>query len=227
MTDADACAQRRDDAAADRIRAVERWVADVAHDIRTPLQALLMNIEVVRSATSRKIPAAGPLQVLEEETRKLAGLVDALTAVLHAPGATFLTFDVDGLIDRLTPLLQAGTRTRFVMQPYGRAGDGVLAWTRTDLFAYAVARAALGVREAMPAGGTLRVDALANPRDIAIRITGTPAPDADVDPAPVQALRAALRSVAEESDGTIFLPPGSTAGREVEVHLVVRRAGIA
>jgi len=212
----------------DRLRTIERLIADAAHDIRTPLQALLMHIEVARRAGPKPAVAAGmagPLDVLQEETHRISALIDALTAVLDARDAPLETFEIDDALGRIAPLLRAGTRSRWVVHGPGRAGNGVFAHTRSDILCYAVVRAALAVRDALPRGGELRVDARPVAPHIEIRITGRPAVAAPLRPDQVDVTIAALAELLRDSDGTIALQPGSTPGQDVEIRILVARAG--
>jgi len=210
----------------DRLRTLERFIADAAHDMRTPLQTLLMHIEVARRAGVQAAAGTpGPLAVLEEETRRLSALLDALTAVLCSGTAPLETFEIDEALARIAPLLHAGTRTRYVVHGPGRAGNGVFARARTDILCYAVARAVLAVRDALPRGGALHVDANAAERHVEIRIRGEPAAGAPIRPDEVHVALANLAEVVRDSGGTIALQPGSTPGQDVEIRILVARAG--
>ncbi|MCI0437176.1 MAG: hypothetical protein L0271_26600 [Gemmatimonadetes bacterium] len=212
------------DADADRLRTIERLIADVAHDMRTPLQALLMNIEVARLGASPETTGAA-LDALDQESRRLSALVDALTAVLRSPSEMAETFEIDQPLERIAPLLRAGTRTRHVLRAIGRAGDGVLARAPLDTLCYAVARLVLALRDALPDGAVLTLDAHAAPDQIEIRISGRPRIGARVSPDYLDAAVTALAPSLEAAGGTIAIRAGSTIGAGIGVRLVAARAG--
>jgi phosphoglycerate-specific signal transduction histidine kinase len=70
---------------ANRFQLVSRMADDLAHEIKNPLNSMVINLEVIRSR-ARKGDAAGVLDradVVESEVRRLNGLIDGMLKLLR------------------------------------------------------------------------------------------------------------------------------------------------
>lgn len=86
---------------------IERFADDVAHEIRNPLNALVINIEVLRRrvANGDADAAMGRLDVLEQEVGRVHTIVERFIALLRPARAAEPTSDLAEALDDVLPLL--------------------------------------------------------------------------------------------------------------------------
>jgi signal transduction histidine kinase len=138
----------------------QAMMADVSHQLRTPLAALRLRLDVL--ALQAPEPVADELAGAQDEVARLSRMVDGLLAVARAENVTSaqVLVQVDVLIqDRAAAWLPA-TEERpvhlevTVAEPVtARLGDGHLEQVLDNLLANAL--------EAVPVGGHIRVSAVA------------------------------------------------------------------
>lgn len=163
---------------ANRMDLVARWADDLAHEIKNPLHAMVINLELVkrRAGSGDREPLVDRVEVVEAELHRVHHLVESLLRLVRPwPDATVAR--VDGVFDDLLPVLLARARVRklgFEHQP-GRArvdmAPGRLALVLLNLVDNAI--------EATPEGGriTTACDDGEDSVRITIRDTGAGLPD--------------------------------------------------
>ncbi|NJD09023.1 MAG: HAMP domain-containing histidine kinase [Gemmatimonadetes bacterium] len=109
---------------AERCTLVRRIADDLAHELRNPLNAMFINLEVLRSRVRAGDSAAAleRLTVLEQETRRLAGLLDDVLRLLRPepPGsAQFPVAEILAEVGTLAALLAKQARRGFELRPGG------------------------------------------------------------------------------------------------------------
>jgi signal transduction histidine kinase len=209
---------------ADRVRTIERLAADVAHEVRTPFQSLLINLELLRGrlqagSTGDALQRTG---VIELEVRRLSSLIDAFLTILPAGAGEAEMFDVDHAIDRVAPLLQIQAREG--RAEFRRDPIRAIAHAHRGNFLYALARGALALRDSLGGGGRLLLDGAADERVIRIRLGAEPLPGRVPESAP--ALRA-VHCLATLVDvyGTIQPASGSPPTPRIGLEIALPRAG--
>lgn len=101
---------------------IARFADDVAHEVRNPFNALIINIEVLRRrvATGDAQAALGRLDVLEQEVRRVHSTVERLVALLRTARPSESTTDVAAALDDVVPLLAVrAAALRCEFQPPG------------------------------------------------------------------------------------------------------------
>ena len=192
--------------AALRADLVARVVADAAHELRNPLNALVINLAVLRSRVTAgdRDGALGRIDVLESEVRRVHGILERLVALLRPPRDTDDPADAGEALDDVLPLvtLHAAAR-RIVVVPAGSPDGLAVAIPRATL-RYIVLDAAMAVLERIVEGGRLDVAVEAEPP--AIRVRGTPPDGAGKSPeAPLAQLllEAAAGSAGPDPDAPV------------------------
>ena len=139
---------------ANRMDLVARWADDLAHEIKNPLHAMVINLELVkrRAVSGDPGPAVERAEIVEAELHRVHALVESLLRLVRPwpPGATCA---VDGVFEQLLPVLGARTRIRridYVHQP----GGGPVAISPGDL-ALVLLNLIDNAIDASPEGGTL------------------------------------------------------------------------
>jgi signal transduction histidine kinase len=95
-----------------RFELVSRLADDIAHEIKNPLNSIVINLEVLRVRIGRQdtdaaLERAG---VIEHEARRLHALVDRLLQLLRPERDPATSLALDQLFDELLPLVEARVR---------------------------------------------------------------------------------------------------------------------
>ena len=146
------------------------FLADVSHQLRTPLAALRLRLELLEQDTEP--PTACELRQALEEIRRLSRLVDGLLAAARAEHATpaAAAVRVPGLLaDRAAAWQPLAAEHGIRLDVPGTAGTitalatpGHLDQVLDNLIANAL--------DAVPAGGTIRLTAEASPRSVRLTV---------------------------------------------------------
>jgi two-component system, NtrC family, sensor kinase len=150
---------------AERLAAVGRISAQVAHEVRNPLSSIGLNTELLEEAVKKaRFPEAGDEREARQLLAAIAGEVDRLTEVTEQylrlarlPPPSLESEDVNQLLTRVLDFSQKELERARVRverdldpgQPRALADEGQLRQVFLNLLRNS--------REAMPAGGTLRI----------------------------------------------------------------------
>ena len=153
---------------ANRLELVSRWADDLAHEIKNPLHAMVINLELVKRRAGGNDPA--PLieraEVVESELHRVHGLVDSLLKLVR-PWPESTTATVQEVFQALLPVFQARARIRkveYVHEP----GSAIAAISPGDL-AQVLVNLVDNAIDATPEGG--RVSTAVETEDHQARIT--------------------------------------------------------
>jgi signal transduction histidine kinase len=100
------------DTSANRYEVVSRLADDLAHEIKNPLNAIVVNLEVLR----RKIQAGATevaverAHVVDQEIARVHLIVDQVLQLMRPPRAGVQTISLDETIAEMQPLLEAQAR---------------------------------------------------------------------------------------------------------------------
>lgn len=160
---------------ANRFDLVSRLADDLAHEIKNPLNSIVINLEVLKVRVGRGDAAAAldRAAVIELETRRLHLMIDRLLQLLRPDRDEADSFALDQVLDELLPLVEV--RARLAGNTFTCAGDtAVLVPMRRDTFKFALLNVLTAVHERLgDKGGSLSV--VCAPADggrIAITIAG-------------------------------------------------------
>jgi signal transduction histidine kinase len=112
------------DLLAGRFELLSRIADDIAHEVKNPLHAMVINLEVLkRRLVAEDAPAAlERAAVLDEELRRVNGLVHQLISLMRRPAEGAQALDVDETVDEQLPIVEAivkAARRPFRYQPIG------------------------------------------------------------------------------------------------------------
>ncbi len=98
---------------ANRMDLVSRWADDLAHEIKNPLHAMVINLELVKrkAGSSDPEPVRQRAEIVEAELHRVHGLVESLLRLLR-PWPARGTADVADTFDALLPVLTARSRIK-------------------------------------------------------------------------------------------------------------------
>lgn len=100
---------------------------DVAHEMRSPVQSVVVNLEVLRrrAAKGELEEVEKRADVLEQEVRRLHALADAFVGLLRAP-ADPAALPAESLLDPVEPLIRTILRARHIELELPPFPSGVL-----------------------------------------------------------------------------------------------------
>jgi signal transduction histidine kinase len=157
---------------ANRFALVSRLADDLAHEIKNPLNAIVINLEVLR-ARIRKGASDAALDradVIEGEVRRLHQLVDRMLQLLRPDRDESATLALDHVLDELLPLIEAQTRlarNTFVAD----CSATVFVPVRRDVLKFALLNIFTAVHDRLgEGGGTLSLECRPGAADVRLHI---------------------------------------------------------
>ncbi len=151
-----------------RMDLVSRWADDLAHEIKNPLHAMVINLELVKRRAGG--PNAGAVvqraAAVESELHRVHALVDSLLRLVR-PWPPRPRTDADIVFEELLPVLGARTRVRKVDYEH-RPGGGALVDMPAEELALVILNLVDNAIDATPEGG--RVATRVEPTREGVRI---------------------------------------------------------
>ena len=111
---------------ANQMDLVARWGDDLAHEIKNPLHAMVINLELVkrRAGSTDPEPIVQRAEVVEAELHRVHGLVDSMLRLVR-PWPAASSVDPDRVFEDLLPVLGARTRIRRLDYEHHPGGGSV------------------------------------------------------------------------------------------------------
>ena len=218
---------------ANRMDLVARWADDLAHEIKNPLHAMVINLELVkrRASAGDAAPAIQRAEVVENELHRVHGLVESLLRLVR-PWPPEPICNADRVFEQLLPVLGARTRIRRVDYEH-EPGGGAVAFSSGDL-AQVLLNLVDNAIDVTPEGGRVATACIMGREAVTIRVAdggpGLPAriraSDDYRDPEP-QAGRSGLGlavSVAllHRAGGTLEFEPGTGGNGTIAIVTIPR-----
>jgi hypothetical protein len=162
---------------ADRLAAISRVSGGVAHEVKNPLNAILLHVEVARSKLARGDSAVdAQMEIIAREILRLDRVVKTFldfTRPVELKLQPVLLQQVLSEIAELARPQAAAANIRVVAAAGDSTADGVEVSVDGDLFKQAVLNVVVNAIQAMPEGGELRFEASAAKDTAEIRISDT------------------------------------------------------
>jgi signal transduction histidine kinase len=125
---------------AGRFELLSRLADDLAHEIKNPLHAMVINLEVLkrRVVTGNQEGALDRVGVLEHELRRVNELIHRLLMLLRPDREGVQLLDIDEVLAEIVPLLELQARVSRVPFEYRAIGRETRARIQRDALAYAL-----------------------------------------------------------------------------------------
>lgn len=159
---------------ADRLAAISRVSGGVAHEVKNPLNAILLHVEVAKARLAKGETDIGPqMEIISKEILRLDRVVKTFLdftrpVELNLSNVSLREF-VEDVVNLARPQAEANKIRVNVMQE----GDGVEIRVDRDLLKQALLNVVVNAIEAMPQGGELRFEAAAGEDTAEIRVSDT------------------------------------------------------
>ncbi|HEV8242349.1 MAG TPA: ATP-binding protein [Thermoanaerobaculia bacterium] len=146
-----------------QLRALTRVYRGVAHDLRAPLNAMVLNLELLRRSLDPTTPRREDLEakqqrwvtVIEQELQRLRRALDVLLAQTAPPSEKAEPFDLRGVLEEIEALLYPQARQQRVTVDVKVPDDMVTVVALRDQIKQSALNVAINALEVMPDGGTL------------------------------------------------------------------------
>jgi signal transduction histidine kinase len=173
---------------ASQLRALSRVYRAVTHDLKAPLNAMVLNLDLLQSALQRgqRGDAAREaddseqyLGILREELERLDRSLLALLAETTPAGRSREEFDAGAMVGEIERLLRPQARLQHVALEAHLPGTAVRIAGQRDRLKQAILNVAINALEAMSDGGALelRLEALADRAEVLITDSGPGIPE--------------------------------------------------
>lgn len=155
-----------------RFDAISRIADDISHEIKNPLHAMVINLELVkrRVVTGDGEAALERAAIVEEEIQRVHHLVDALLRLLR-PAPEVDGVDVEATLDDMLPVLEAEARVQRVEFRYVPAGRPTPLHVDPAHLRHAVLNLFLNAVEVLgQGGGRVELAVEAGDKDVRVRV---------------------------------------------------------
>ena len=164
-----------------QLRALNRLYRGVAHDLRAPLNAMVLNLELLRRSLDPSAPpreGIGERQqrwvgIIEQELQRLRRALDILLAQTAPASETPERFDLRDVVEEIGELLYPQARQQKVELERVVPEHSVPVLAHRDQIKQAALNIAINGLEAMPEGGKLRLAVESQGATATIRLADT------------------------------------------------------
>ena len=188
---------------ADRLAAISRVSGGVAHEVKNPLNAILLHVEVAKAKLARGDTDVEPqMEIISREILRLDRVVKTFLDFTRPVELNLATVPLQELMGEIVELARPQADAAKIRVNVDQEAEGVEVRVDRDLLKQAVLNVVVNAIEAMPEGGELRFEALAGEDTAEIRISDTGAGH------PARAARQDLPPVLHDTQGRLRHRPG-------------------
>ena len=159
---------------ADRLTAISRISGGVAHEVKNPLNAILLHVEVARAKLARGDNEVGPeMEIISREILRLDRVVRTFLDFSRPVELKLANMAVHDLVGELVDLARPQAAAANIQILTNEDSDGAEVRVDRDLMKQAVLNVVVNAMQAMPEGGELRFESAVNGEMVEIRVTDT------------------------------------------------------
>jgi signal transduction histidine kinase len=157
---------------ADRLAAISRVSSGVAHEVKNPLNAILLHVEVAKAKLANgDTDVSQQMEIISREILRLDRVVKTFLDFTRPMELNLVTIPVQRLVDEIVDLARPQAEALKIRVIVGQAADGVDVRVDDDLLKQAMLNIAVNAMQAMPDGGELRFESSATADVAEIRIS--------------------------------------------------------
>ena len=157
---------------ADRLAALSRISGGVAHEVKNPLNAILLHVEVARSMLARgQTDVAPQMEIVSREILRLDRVVKTFLDFTRPVELHFSEVPLQELVAEIVDLARPQAEYSKIKVSVKQDEDGGTVRVDRDLLKQAVLNVVVNAIEVMPGGGELRFESRLNSDTAEIRIS--------------------------------------------------------
>jgi signal transduction histidine kinase len=159
---------------ADRLAAINRVSGGVAHEVKNPLNAILLHVEVAKAKLARGDTSVEPqMEIIAREILRLDRVVKTFLDFTKPVELNLTIVPVRQLVDEVVDLARPQAGASSIRIFVEQEAEGVDVRVDTDLIKQAMLNIVVNAMQAMPEGGDLTFHASASEDAAEIRISDT------------------------------------------------------
>jgi signal transduction histidine kinase len=159
---------------ADRLAAISRISGGVAHEVKNPLNAILLHVEVARAKLSRgETDVAPQMEIISREILRLDRVVKTFLDFTRPVELNLINVPLQQLLAEIVDLARPQAEFSKIHVYMEQGAEHVDVRVDHDLLKQAFLNIAVNAMQAMPEGGELRFTSTANEDTAEIRIADT------------------------------------------------------
>lgn len=165
--------------AAEHLATVGRMSAQVAHEIRNPLSAIGLNAELLQEEFTDYLPekegmeAVTLLRAIEHEIERLSEITEGYLQLTKNPKPTYESIDLNQSVNDLLTMISAELKQKSIGVELSLHSPAPIAWADPGQVRQALINIVRNGEEAMPEGGTLRIQTRQEPHHCLVHISDT------------------------------------------------------
>jgi hypothetical protein len=159
---------------ADRMAALSRVSSGVAHEVKNPLNAILLHVEVARAKLARGDTAVEPqMEIISREILRLDRVVKTFLDFTRPVELKLTIVPLADLVNEILDLARPQADAARIRVTVAQEAEGVDVQVDRDLLKQAVLNVVVNAMQAMPEGGDLRFESKVADDMAEIRISDT------------------------------------------------------
>ena len=159
---------------ADRLSAISRITSGVAHEVKNPLNAILMHVELARMKLAREDTDVAPqMEIISREILRLDRVVKTFLDFTRPVELHLVEVPLDAFVREIVDLAAPKREAAGIQMSVGPDTDSVNIRVDVDLMKQAILNVVVNAIQAMPDGGELRIECGVREEEAEIRISDT------------------------------------------------------
>jgi len=159
---------------ADRLAAISRISGGVAHEVKNPLNAILLHVEVARAKIARgESDIAGEMDIIAGEILRLDRVVRTFLDFSRPVELKLASIPVHDLVNQIVDLARPQAAAAKIQITVKQEAEGTEVRVDLDLMKQAVLNVVVNAMQAMPQGGELGFESSVTDETAQIRVSDT------------------------------------------------------
>ncbi len=159
---------------ADRLSAISRITSGVAHEVKNPLNAILLHVEVARAKLTRgDLDIAQQMDIISREIVRLDRVVKTVLDFTRPVDLKLSNVPVGELLEEVMQLARPQAAAANIRVESRNEAEGVEVRADRDLLKQAILNVVVNAMQAMPQGGDLTLEAQTGEDGVELRVSDT------------------------------------------------------